>query len=170
MTSSKIRFSTGAYAIEATPKTLRNWLARQQLSLMTETERKQAEGNSGWIELTLIDIAFMSVTKRLVDFGVKVDDASRMSRSAILDLVMGHIRTERGSAMHVEPEAQDINAALAGVRFAVWPDPAYAFGWRSQVLRGICDSPAPAAILIKVDTIVARALERTREHLDGKAS
>ena len=50
----KIRFSDAAYAIESTPKALRNWIQKGQVTLVSED-------TGGWREFSLAEIAILAV-------------------------------------------------------------------------------------------------------------
>ncbi|MGX1495167.1 hypothetical protein ACSSV1_000188 [Labrenzia sp. MBR-25] len=73
----KLRFSDVAYAINTTPKSLRNWLQRKQVRLTTHED-------SGWREFNLVDVAILAIVRRLVDFGVPVEDASDVANVAVI--------------------------------------------------------------------------------------
>ena len=71
----KIRFSDAAYAIESTPKALRNWMQKGQVTLVSSD-------TSGWREFSLAEIAILAVIRRLVNFGMKVEEANQLANDA----------------------------------------------------------------------------------------
>lgn len=75
----KLRFSDAAYAIDATPKTLRNWLARGLVKLHTP----KPEGG-GWTEYSFADIAILALMRQFVSFGVDVPTASALANQVML--------------------------------------------------------------------------------------
>jgi hypothetical protein len=161
----KIRFSTAAFAIDATPKSLRNWLARGQLGFPGSV------GNDGgWVSFSLVDISILAVTRKLVDFGVKVEEASRQARAAVLGPLF-----KGGNGLNPRNEdigEEGINTLFQGLMLICWPDPNYAFGWQSHLMRvgEELSPPVNAYLAIAFDDVVATALRRTREHLAGSAA
>ncbi|QDI79785.1 hypothetical protein E8E01_04745 [Methylorubrum populi] len=156
----KIRFSTAAYAIDATPKSLRNWLARGQLGF------PGSEPESGWKEFDVVDIAILAITRKLVDFGLKVEEASRQARQAVLDPLF-KVPHEIGQRNKDLDDAGVIEV-FRGLRLIVWPDASYAFGWHVELQADAsAPLPAPAVLIVSLDEVIATALRRMREHLAG---
>ncbi|MBC7284992.1 MerR family transcriptional regulator [Hoeflea sp.] len=77
LTQIKIRFSDAAHAIGVKPKVLRNWLQRNQIALFSD------HTGAKWTEFTLGDIAVLAVIRRLVEWGIKVDQANKIAFSLI---------------------------------------------------------------------------------------
>jgi hypothetical protein len=73
----KLRFSDAVYAINTTPKALRNWLQRGLVKIHTP----QQEG--GWTEYSFIDIAILALVRQLVNFGVDVPTASAIANEVM---------------------------------------------------------------------------------------
>jgi DNA-binding transcriptional MerR regulator len=71
-----LRFSTVAYAIDTTPKSLRKWLQSGKVTLDSDT-------GTGWRAFTLYDVAILAIMRRLVDFGVGVEEAGRIARTPV---------------------------------------------------------------------------------------
>jgi hypothetical protein len=69
------RFSDVVYAIgiAATPAVLRNWLAREQIALMSERPA------GTWRIFDVGDVAVLAVTRRLVDAGLDVASANKIA-------------------------------------------------------------------------------------------
>lgn len=74
----KLRFGDVVYAIDTTPKVLRNWLQRDQVTLFTED-------TGGWRNFSYADIAVLAVVRKLVDFGCGVETASHLAVRAFED-------------------------------------------------------------------------------------
>ena len=74
----KIRFSDAAHSIGVTKKTLRNWLQRYDLSLISNYQGPQ------WTEFTMGDIAVLAVMRQLAKWGVSVKYANEIAYFEIL--------------------------------------------------------------------------------------
>ena len=72
----KIRFAHAVFALDVTPKTLRNWLQREQVTLFED----QPEG---WKTYSHLDIAKLALVRRMVDFGLGVEDANDIAESVL---------------------------------------------------------------------------------------
>ncbi|MEC3863302.1 MerR family transcriptional regulator [Mesobacterium sp. TK19101] len=77
LTQIKIRFSDAAHAIGVKPKVLRNWLQRNQITLFSD------HTGAKWTQFTLGDIAVLAVMRRLVEWGIKVDQANDIAFALI---------------------------------------------------------------------------------------
>lgn len=75
----KLRFSDAVYAINTTPKALRNWLQRGLVEIHTPKQ----EG--GWNEYSFIDIAILALVRTLVTWGVNVPTASKIANTIMTD-------------------------------------------------------------------------------------
>jgi len=73
----KLRFSDVAFGIDATPKTLRNWLQRDQVTLTSS-------GEGGWRDFSIIDVALLAIVRKLVTFGVPLDDADGIASAVVM--------------------------------------------------------------------------------------
>jgi len=70
----KFRHSHAAYAIEATAKTLRNWLQRGQVDLSDDVAKGE------WREFTVRDIAQLALVRRLTGFGIDIPRANIIAK------------------------------------------------------------------------------------------
>lgn len=162
ITEPKIRFSTVVHALDRTPKSLRHWLTTGRLGLMDTSGR-------GWVTYSLVDVAMLAVTGKLVDFGIKVDEASRQAR----DVVLNPLFSAPVEVLQRRKELGEdgINDVFRGKILLSWPDAEHAFGWRTELRdRGDLSLPAAAALVVSLDEVVATALRRTREHLETEDS
>lgn len=73
----KLRFGDVAYAIGATPKTLRHWLARGQVRLVSD------QRESGWAQYSFADVAILALVRIFVDFGWPVPAADLMAHKTL---------------------------------------------------------------------------------------
>ena len=71
----KLRFADAVYAINTTPKSLRNWLQRDLVKIHTPRQ----EG--GWTEYSFIDIAILVLVRQLVSWNVPVPTASEIANA-----------------------------------------------------------------------------------------
>lgn len=71
-----LRFSDVVFAIDTTPKSLRKWLQSGKLNLDSDTQE-------GWRKFSLKDLAVLAIMRKLVDFGVSVEDAARIAEDQI---------------------------------------------------------------------------------------
>ena len=74
----KFRFSDVAHAIDTTPKSLRNWLQRSQVSLNSS---QPADGR--WRFFELEDVASLALVRAIVRFGIEVKEADIVARGII---------------------------------------------------------------------------------------
>lgn len=70
------------YAIGTTPKSLRKWLDRGELSFLHAKE-------GGWREFSDGDVIVLAITRRLVDFGFSVMSAADTAQDVLLDALHG---------------------------------------------------------------------------------
>lgn len=73
----KLRFGDAAYAIGATPKTLRHWLVRDQVRLVSD------QRESGWAEYSFADIAILALVRVFATFGWPVKAADLMAHRTL---------------------------------------------------------------------------------------
>ncbi|MCC6718232.1 MAG: hypothetical protein IT555_10135 [Acetobacteraceae bacterium] len=141
----KLRFADAVYAIEATPKSLRNWLARDQVTLPFGHPRE------GWHEFTFIDIAVLAVVRKLVDFGMPVETASQFANSVLLASL------HRLSTFKNAPPMAVVSLFF-GQRMRVWRG---AEGWHYRVDRQEDGEPATAVYLtLNVSMVLDAAITR----------
>jgi hypothetical protein len=76
----KLRFSDVAYAINATPKSLRLWLQRDLVKLHSPRPE------SGWTEYSFVDVAILALVRQLANWGVDVSTASEIANEIITKL------------------------------------------------------------------------------------
>lgn len=81
-----LRFGDVVYAIDTTPKALRNWLQRGQVKLASPKPEE------GWREFSYVDVAILALTRSIVDFGVQVEEASNLAHT-ILTYMQGEAWT-----------------------------------------------------------------------------
>ncbi|MCT8992042.1 MerR family transcriptional regulator [Chelativorans sp. SCAU2101] len=140
----KLRFSDVAYAIDATPKSLRNWLQRKQVSLTT------SEG-SGWREFNLADVAILALVRQMVDFGLTVEEASDFANV----IIMGHRVTYDPNATHFAHAVR-----FVGERLLLWRSQGE---WLMRIVDADEMKPGEypdAYISIALSPVVARAVQR----------
>ncbi len=153
----KIRFSDAAYAIESTPKALRNWIQKGQVTLVSED-------TIGWREFSLAEIAILAVIRRLVNFGMKVEEANQLANDAARSLFE-----------YEKISAKTFKLAIRPVSMLVWRDPE----WKMKLLER--DEPLPDGLdtflVIKLNRVYERIFERvfrrasdTKVGGDGKES
>ena len=68
----RLRFSDVVFAIDTTPKSLRKWLQSGKLKLDSDSQE-------GWRNFSLYDLAMLAIMRKLVDFGVSVQDAAQIA-------------------------------------------------------------------------------------------
>ena len=157
----KLRFSDAVYAIETTPKTLRNWLQRKQVVIGSEQRPV-----GGWADYGFVDIAVLALVSTFVRFGVNVPTANLMAHTTLAffpdHLEFGH-----------KPSADD---APAGILASPWHNrrllayPADPDGeqWKLQIRDLWKDEakPADAYLSIDVDAVLRRAFARAWESVN----
>ncbi|OHT22180.1 hypothetical protein [Edaphosphingomonas haloaromaticamans] len=143
----KTRFSDAAKAIETTPKALRNWIARRQVVLYGQEDTRV------WHDFSLADVASLAITRRLVDFGLKVEEANVLARR-ILSTLQGP------QFAHAE-DFEKLMGFWEERRVAVCHE---LEGWRLiRVMDGDRIDP-DACILLNVHGILARVSARLAEN------
>ena len=109
LTHRKIRFSDAARAIGVKPKTLRNWLQRNEIVLISDY------ATPGWTEFLLADIAVLAVMRELVRFGFPVDHAN--------EIALLHLLREAGITLQYKnAPAAVLVAYLKPFRLFVYPE------------------------------------------------
>lgn len=140
----KLRFSDVVYAIDTTPKSLRNWLQRKQVRLTTFED-------SGWREFNLADVAILALVRQMVDFGLSVEDASDFANVIII-----------GHGVTYDPDASDYAHAIRfiGERLLLWRSEGE---WRMRITdpEKMKSGDYPDAyVSIALSPVVAKAVER----------
>jgi hypothetical protein len=157
----RLRFSDAVYAIETTPKALRNWLQRGLVQIRTPLPP-----DGGWMEYSFYDIALLSLIRKLVDFGVDVSTASGIANSVFTDFFPNMLSI-------AEPDEMPAGALAAmwdNTRLLVFPE-GDGTRWRA-VWHPLWDNrpdPAPAYISLDIEAIWRRAFERAAESADEGA-
>ena len=147
----KLRFSDVVFAIDTSPKALRNWLQRSQVSLISPTP---LEG--GWREFSLADVAVLALTRALVDFGINVEDASNLA-GYILSGMQGEEWFEREEASAETLSMFWVNRAVLIAREVG------AERWHVKIWNMWQDFPkdfSPACIVLRPEDILRRAVAR----------
>lgn len=147
MLDRKLRFSDVVYAIESTPKAVRNWLARGQVELVFNDGRE-----SGWQEFSIADVVVLALVRKLVNFGMKVPEASDLANVAMLALPQGMDREAVG------PETL-LADHLRGKALLAWQS---AEGeWHVKLAYGFTHHPpASSYAVILLEPVIRRAIER----------
>jgi hypothetical protein len=139
----KLRISDVAYAAQTTPKSLMNWLQREQVRLTTFAD-------SGWREFNLADVAILTLVRQMVDFGVPVEKSSDIANTVII-----------GYGVSYDPTASTCAGALrfAGAQLLVWRE---ANEWKMRmIVPGKERTPLPDAyVSIALSPVVGSAIER----------
>jgi hypothetical protein len=152
----KLRFSDVVYAIETTPKALRNWLQREQVTL---DSARPDEG--GWRTFSFVDVAILAVTRRLVDFGITVENASKLAHT-----ILTHMQGDRWMMMakgykNAPPRILALFWANRSVLIAKEGDE-----WSLEIWNRFEDFPAgfaDAALILHPEDVLRRAMERAAD-------
>jgi hypothetical protein len=145
----KLRFGDAVFAIDATPKTLRNWLNRNQVRLPSG-----AEAASGWRVFSPADIAVLAVVRKLVEFGVPVEEASRIANAAFARIA-GMLLTYRNTPVPA------LIGAFNDRILCVWRDPPGG-PWHWNLMEGSAGD-VDALLMVILAPVIARALNRAAE-------
>lgn len=152
----KLRFGDVAHAINTTPKSLRNWLQRGQVSLKSSTPEE-----GGWREFDPADIPHLALVRTLVTFGLEVRQADKLV-SGILE----------GLADPVFRIDADGDWRVLDYEVAIWPIDdgndwqCFPFDGGSESEKAI--SQSPATLILRVGRIIALAMQRALNRLDGE--
>jgi len=144
----KLRFSDAAYAINTTPKTLRNWLARGLVQIHTPN----VEG--GWNEYSFIDIAILALVRTFVKHGVDLLTAN--------DLANITMQNSLPKLLHVENPDERLPLMWSNSRLRLYRSEE---GWHLEWSPNYAPLPEPAHayININVEAIFREAFERAKE-------
>jgi hypothetical protein len=143
-----IRFGDLVYAVETTPKTIRNWLQRDLVTLVSEE-------SGGWRMFCVLDVIMLTLVRHLVTHGVSVDEADGLT----VDFILGRLpKTKRPDQIPFTT----IGAALRGWRLFVIRD---GETWKYIPHFGpeAVDVDASVYVVVDITKIVARAVERLIE-------
>lgn len=77
LTQKKIRFSDAAIAVGVNQKTLRNWLQRNKINLISD------HSGPSWTEFTYGDICVLALMREMVRWGVQVNEANEIALAVI---------------------------------------------------------------------------------------
>jgi hypothetical protein len=158
ITAPIIRFRHAADAIGVTKKTLRNWLARGQVSLETPSE--------GWSAFSRIDLMRLAITAELVSFGMGILPAFMTAGSAV-DHATYLLASYRNTP------AAALNHAFLGRQIAICRTPEGA--WRIHHLRPQEEIDgewlaAPSLLLVNLWELCRLVTERLVASLDDAAN
>lgn len=150
----KLRFSDAAYAIDAPPKSLRNWLQREQVVL-------PGEHDGGWRAFSYLDIAVLALVRPLVEYGLLVREANDIAHAALNMFPQGF-----GIA---ELSPTGLTMLWTNRTLLVWRDGG---GWRLHVSDNWQPAvPSSAYLALHVETIWRTAFDRAAEsNSDGAVS
>lgn len=158
----KLRFSDVVYAIETTPKTLRNWLQRDQVTLDSQ---KPEEG--GWREFSFVDVAILALTRRLVDFGITVENASKLAHTILTFMQGDRWMTIAKGYKNMPPEVLASFWVNRSVLIAKDGD-----DWQLQIWNRWDPIPtafADAALILHPEDVLRRAMSRASDIIGGNA-
>lgn len=148
----KFRFSDAVYVVETTPKSLRKWLQDPEMKLVFSGQEE------GWREFSFADLAVLATMRKMVDFGLTVDEANAFANT----LIMSHgmlLFTYRSTP----PQA--LVQAFKGVRAILWRKDQSDDPWMQRIDGyGVeREAPASAYVVIDVFKVLSRALARVVE-------
>lgn len=148
-----LRFSDVAFGIEAPPKTLRNWLQREQVDLFSD-----APLSGGWRRFPLIDVAILALVRRLVTFGINVETASALAHTIL-------IKMQGDTWLELSPNQFImfwINRGVLLTPNGADSEPGDASSWDLEIryMNEGCAPPAGAFLTLAPGRIVRAALAR----------
>ncbi len=155
LTDLKLRFSDVVLAIETTPKSLRKWLQSGKLQLDSDSQK-------GWRNFSAYDLAILAVMRKLVDFGINVQEASEIATINIRgipgvydpDLIMAGPNPNLPDSL----EGQFLEVAVQGSSWATWT---------TDEPKGK-DSKIDAKLVLNLGRIVGRAFDRVTGRTDDE--
>lgn len=109
------RFADAHRAIDKSAKTVRNWHARNQVTMSDD----RADG--GWAQYTAFDIAVLAVVGTLTDFGLKVELADKLAHEALRGIRPQGMRFDAYVSM-VNSDPGTLAALWTDRSLAVWPE------------------------------------------------
>lgn len=141
----KLRFSDVVYAIDTTPKVVRNWLQRNQVKLSA------SETDGGWREFNVLDVAILALVRKCVDFGMQVEDASNIANAAL----------ESGASLlrsYKNTPPQALAASFNNRALIAWKD---GDEWKARLIYTNVENENPDAFLtIMIGEVLDRAFQR----------
>lgn len=147
MLDRKLRLADVAFAIEATPKTVRNWFERNQVELTFGGGH-----DGGWREFSIADVAVLAVVRKLVEFGMNVKAASDFANAALMSPDSGILSRE-------DCPPAEIASYYAGQMLFFWlVDGEWKFG-RCRQSDSVLP-PADTFLVVLLDPLLRRAIER----------
>ena len=157
LTDLELRFSDVVFAIDTTPKSLRKWLQSGKLKLDSDSQ-------SGWRNFSHYDLAILAIMRKLVDFGISVEVASKIAKA--------HLRTKPGwpgatlimaGAPHMLPDSfigQTLVVAREGSDWTTWK-----FDTNHPLDRSPEAGELDAKLVLNLESIVGRAFDRAAERV-----
>jgi len=143
----KFRFADAAFAIDTNPRTLRNWMQRNELDLTSEYSGRN------WTEFNLADIAILSIMRALIRWGLGVEDANRIA-------MVSFMQVGRHLLQYDETPATALVAALDKATLYVH-SPDEDFGPVMSVGTEVADRPEQSSILsVDLSLVVMSAFQR----------
>lgn len=177
----KLRFSDAVYAIQTTPKALRNWLQRDLVEIHTPRQ------DGGWTEYSFIDIAILALVRQFVNFHVDVATASKFANTIMTVFYPQLLSVKNPEQMPAGALAsmwtnQRLHIFQAGDDWQLRHVALYDSkldakrnkGFNPSLPSGVADlrreiEPAPVFLTIDVETVLRTAFERADESVsEGK--
>lgn len=154
----RFSFGSACIAIGVTPKTLRNWLDREE-EIQLDVQRTEG----GHYRFSWADIAVLAVVAQIVRGGMTVKRAYQLTgvlRDHIADL-----------ARYKNTPLQSLEAGIGALSLGFWPDesgPGFNFLWGLPGLRALGDQSAMKSLtVINPGPIFAAARFRLEEWEEG---
>ncbi len=148
LTDLELRFSDVVFAIETTPKSLRKWLQNDKVRLDSDSQE-------GWRNFSPYDLAVLAVMRKLVDYGVRVQEASWIAKV--------HIRGMpgvRGATLIMAGHMHMLSDSLEGQTLVVARE---GNGWIAWKNDEPIDRELDAKLVLNLGKIVGRAFDRVAE-------
>ena len=155
MNTEKLRFGDVAYAIKTTPKSLRNWLQRGQVSLTSS-----APNDGGWREFDPADIPHLALVRTLVTFGIEVRQSDKLVRGILDGLPQPVFNVDAQSDWHVVDYEVAVWPIDEGDDWQCWP-------FNGSIESEAAISQSPATLILRVGRIIAAAMQRALSRLDS---
>ncbi len=150
LTDLELRFSDVVLAIETTPKSLRKWLQSGKLQLDSDSQK-------GWRNFSAYDLAILAIMRKLVDFGISVQEASKIAKINIRGIpgVYDPALIMAGPT-HMLPDSLEGQFLEVAAQGSNW------YAWTTDEPKGK-DSYLDAKLVLNLGRIVGRAFERVAE-------
>ncbi len=150
LTDLELRFSDVVLAIETTPKSLRKWLQSGKLQLDSDSQK-------GWRNFSAYDLAILATMRKLVDYGVSVQEASEIATMNIRGKP-GVYDPDLVTMLPDSLEGQFLEVAVQGSSWATWT---------TDEPKGK-DSYLDAKLVLNLGRIVGRAFDRVTGRTDDE--